>query len=80
MVHSLIIPLSFRTKWVKECVLQCAFVKVIDGYLIQVCLIFKGSSMALSFLLVLAATVILIRPETPVTKVGTRCSSAREPT
>lgn len=29
----------------------------------------KGSNMALSFLLVLAATVILIRPETPVTKV-----------
>ncbi|XP_061641321.1 uncharacterized protein C1orf159 homolog isoform X3 [Phyllopteryx taeniolatus] len=28
----------------------------------------KGSNMALSFLLVLAATVILIRPETPVTK------------
>ncbi|XP_071768793.1 uncharacterized protein C1orf159 homolog [Centroberyx gerrardi] len=28
----------------------------------------QGSNMALSFLLVLAATVILIRPETPVTK------------
>lgn len=30
----------------------------------------KGSNMALPFLLVFAATVILIRPETPVTKVG----------
>lgn len=41
----------------------------VNWYLIEVCLISKGSSMALSFLLVLAATVILIRPETPVTKV-----------
>lgn len=44
-------------------------IKLIHMYLIQVCLIFRGSNMALSFLLVLAATVILIRPETPVTKV-----------
>lgn len=35
--------------------------------------------MALSFLLVLAATVILIRPETPVTKVDDGCYSAKEP-
>lgn len=44
-------------------------IKLIDMHLIQVCLIFKVWNMALSFLLVLAATVILIRPETPVTKV-----------
>lgn len=38
---------------------------------VKLCLsVFKGLNMALSFLLVLAATVILIRPETPVTKVG----------
>ncbi|XP_035487767.1 uncharacterized protein C1orf159 homolog isoform X3 [Scophthalmus maximus] len=36
--------------------------------LVLVRLVPEGSNMALSFLLVLAATVILIRPETPVTK------------
>ena len=34
-----------------------------------VCSVPEASNMALSFLLVLAATVILIRPETPLTKV-----------
>lgn len=48
-----------------------------DTFLIHVCLIFKGLKMALSFLLVLAATVILIRPETPVTKVQDGCYSAK---
>lgn len=36
----------------------------------------KGSVMALSLLLVFAATVILIRPETPVTKVKVNCRPA----
>lgn len=37
--------------------------------MVIMCLLPQASKMALSFLLVLAATVILIRPETPVTKV-----------
>lgn len=60
------------------CPAMC-LVKDTETYLIQVCLISKGSKMALSFLLVLAATVILIRPETPVTKVEDGCYLAQGP-
>lgn len=41
------------------------------------CVSLRVRTMALSFLLVLAATVILIRPETPVTKVQNRSDSCQ---